>query len=77
MEDIDYSMATLLDENEDTGETLYSVEILTGDVVSVIVTEDGTELFNDDWQGKQPQSFEEIYTKFDYLRWYPGEEIDF
>lgn len=67
----------VLDEDDDTGDTLYAVEILTGDVVSVIVAEDGTEYFNDDWQGNQPQSFDELHTTYDYLRWYTGDEIDF
>ncbi len=74
-EAIDYSQATVLDENEDTGETLYAVTILTGDTISVIVDADGTELFNDDWQGRQPQSFDEVYAGT--WRWYRGEDIDF
>ncbi len=65
----------LLDENEATGETLYAVRIFTGDVVSVIVDADGTEYFNDDWQGPQPKTFEEVCDG--YWRWYRGEEIDF
>lgn len=75
MESIDYSNATILDENDDTGETLYSVTILTGDAISVIVDADGNELFNDDWQGPQPQSFADIYDGT--WRWYRGEDIDF
>lgn len=67
----------VLDEDEDTGETLYAVSIFTGDVISVIVTDDGTELFNDDWQGNQPKSFDEVRSIYDYLRWYTGDEIDF
>lgn len=65
----------LLDENEQTGESLYAVRIATGDVISVIVDADGTEYFNDDWQGVQPQSFDEVYESA--LRWYVGEDIDF
>ena len=73
IENIDYGEAIILDENEDTGETLYAVKILTGDVISVIVTENGTEYFNDDWQSYQPKSFSEVGD----WRWYRGEEIDF
>lgn len=74
---MEYETIQLLDTDEDTGEELYSVRIFTGDVVSVIVAADGTELFNDDWQGNQPQTFAELRTRYDYLRWYPGEQIDF
>ena len=70
---MEYETIKILDENESTGETLYSVKVLTGDVVSVIVAEDGTEYFNDDWQSTQPKSFEEVGD----WRWYRGEEIDF
>jgi hypothetical protein len=63
----------LLDSDE--CEDLYSVRIFTGDVISVIVTSDGTELFNDDWQGKQPQTLQEV--REGAWRWYRGEEIDF
>ena len=73
--EIDYSSATILDENEDTGETLYEVTILTGDTISVIVDADGEEYFNDDWQSTQPKSFEEVYDGC--WRWYRGEDIDF
>lgn len=72
-----YETIQLLDTDEETGEELYSVRILTGDVVSIIVTADGTELFNDDWQGNQPQTFEELRIRYDYLRWYTGDQIDF
>lgn len=65
----------MLDEDEDTGETLYAVRILTGDVVSVIVAEDGTEYYNDDWQGHQPKTLDEV--RNGYWRWYTGDEIDF
>lgn len=75
MEAIDYSGATILDEDESTGETLYSVTIFTGDTISVIVDADGNELFNDDWQGKQPQSFDDVCSGT--WRWYRGEDIDF
>jgi len=74
---MEYETIQLLDTDEETGEELYSVRILTGDVVSIIVTADGTELFNDDWQGNQPQTFEELRTRYDYLRWYTGDQIDF
>ena len=53
------------------------MSIFTGDVISVIVTDDGTELFNDDWQGNQPKSFDDVRSIYDYLRWYTGDEIDF
>lgn len=72
---LDERGATVLDESEETGETLYSVPILTGDVISGIVAEDGTEYFNDDWQGVQPQSFDEV--RDGCWRWCRGEEIDF
>lgn len=65
----------VLDEDDSTGETLYAVRILTGDVISVIVDADGTEHFNDDWQGKQPQTFDDV--RNGYWRWYLGEDIDF
>lgn len=74
---MEYEIIQLLDTDEETGEELYSVRILTGDVVSIIVTADGTELFNDDWQGNQPQTFEELRIRYDYLRWYTGDQIDF
>lgn len=74
---MEYETIQLLDTDEDTGEELYSVRILTGDVISVIVAEDGTEYFNDDWQGNQPQTFAELRTRYDYLRWYTSDQIDF
>ena len=77
MEEFKYETVSVLDEDEDTGETLYSVRIFTGDVVSIIVDADGTEYFNDDWQGKQPQSFEDLRENFDLMRWYTGDQIDF
>lgn len=77
MEEFEYETVSVLDEDEDTGETLYSVRIFTGDVVSIIVDADGTEYFNDDWQGKQPQSFEDLRENFDWMRWYTGDQIDF
>lgn len=69
---MEYETIEVLDEN-DCGETLYAVRILTGDVISVIVTEDGTEYFNDDWQSTQPQSFAEVGD----WRWYTGDQLDF
>lgn len=72
---MDYETIELLDENESTGEALYAVKVLTGDVVSVIVAEDGTEFFNDDWQSTQPKTFEDVASGG--WRWYTGDEIDF
>lgn len=72
---MEYENIEILDENEATGETLYSVRILTGDVISVIVDADGVEYFNDDWQDEQPQSFADVYEGT--WRWYRGEDIDF
>ncbi len=72
---MEYENIKMLDEDEATGETLYAVRILTGDVISVIVDADGVEYFNDDWQDEQPQSFAEVCEGT--WRWYRGEDIDF
>jgi hypothetical protein len=68
---MDYENATILDSND--FETLYQIETVTGDVISVIVNEDGDEFFNTDWQGIQQQTLEECA---DY-QWVSGEEIDY
>lgn len=63
----------LLDTNE-AGEALYSVAIeMTGDVISVYVSADGTEHFPTDFQGEQARSLEDV-PMFD---WATGDEIDF
>lgn len=65
-------IGTILDSND--FETLYEITFpLTGDVISVIVNDNGEEYFNDDWQSTQPKTLEECA---DY-RWYTGDQIDF
>ena len=51
---MEYEEIRELDFNETTGETLYEVRVVTGELVSCIICEDGTELFTSDWQAEQP-----------------------
>lgn len=69
-----YETIEILDENEETGETLYSIKTVEDLTISVIVAEDGTEYYNDDWQGYQPKSFDEVYEGC--WNWYAGDQID-
>lgn len=53
-----------LDERD--GETLYEITVCTGDVISVLVLADGTELCVPDWQGIQPETLDEV-PDFDWV----------
>lgn len=48
----------VLDERD--GETLYEITTCTNDTISVLVCEDGTEYCVKDWQGTQPETFDEV-----------------
>lgn len=48
----------VLDERD--GETLYEITTCTGDTISILVCEDGTEYCVKDWQGIQPETFDEV-----------------
>lgn len=68
---MEYEGIRELDFNEATGETLYEVRVVTGELVSCIICEDGTELFTSDWQAEQPKSFDEVPE----WRWVGSDEL--
>lgn len=63
-----------LDCCEETGEALYSVPTLY-DTITVLVDSEGTEWYNSDWQGHQPQSIDEVADGC--WEWCRGEDMRF